>query len=222
KSATSPRRSPFATFRRTRSSPSSVLRTSTTPSCTWYASRSEASPCRKMTSPVLNVLESIGEAHRRLSRERPDGKRLSKGVLPFRRRLTGRSREPGRAAEAMLRLPGDEWRLFLGDTPDHAGARDLHERCIGRIKELRRGLGLTEVTHGPIVHQVQRLIRAEHGGDGAVDPSESGDEGLLAFPDTGRRAAGDTDLVGLRAIEGKPREREGKGFTGLAEIDDLD
>src|SRR5712691_3488997 len=114
-------------------------------------------------------------------------------------------------------LPGG-----AADLPDHAGRGNLDERSRtvgqaarkGRVgdsrqkfrwAESRSRIALPKVAHGAVIHQVGAVVGTELQIDGAVDPANPVDEGLLKG-----------------VVEGKPLELELERLTRSAEVDELD
>src|SRR6266542_1629672 len=129
---------------------------------------------------------------------------------------------------------GPENRLVGGarDAPDDSGVRDLHQRRVRRVPELRVRLALAEVSDRAVVDQVERPVGPEPDADRPVDTAEAVREGLLAAdvpaPEVGRvllagrRAVRVVGLVRRRAVERELLELELQRLTGPAEVHQLD
>src|SRR6266498_5211978 len=61
----------------------------------------------------------------------------------------GRPEPPPRLSKAYL---------LLADLPNHTRPGNLDERSIRGINELAGGIGLPEVTHGPVVDEVRAIV----------------------------------------------------------------
>ena len=61
--------------------------------------------------------------------------------------------------------------LHWADLPDHAGARELDERTLTGNLELGGGVGLAEIPHRAVVHDVGATIGAEPDVRRAVEPA---------------------------------------------------
>src|SRR5919109_460196 len=94
--------------------------------------------------------------------------------------------------------------LFPADSPDHPRAGNLHEWPIALDLELTVGIGLAEVAHRAVIHQVEGAVGAELPVHGAVDPVNLGDECLLE---------------GL--VVGEPRECERERLAQRTEVHEL-
>jgi hypothetical protein len=70
-------------------------------------------------------------------------------------------------------------RLLLADLPDDTGARNLDERRIGSVRELRLGIGPAEIPYRAEVDQVEGAVRPEFAVCRSIDPLNLIRKGLL-------------------------------------------
>ena len=63
--------------------------------------------------------------------------------------------------------------LRRADLPDHAAAGDLNQRSVGWIDELRGWIGLAEVPHRAVVHEIRTAVRTELEIHRAVDSANT-------------------------------------------------
>src|SRR2546426_7783509 len=94
---------------------------------------------------------------------------------------------------------------YPADLPNYARPRNLEERAVAIDLESAGGIRLAEVPHRPVIHEVSAVVRPELEIDGAVDPANPADEGLLKG-----------------VVVGKPLELELERLTRAAEVDELD
>ena len=65
------------------------------------------------------------------------------------------------------------------DLPDHARLRDLDERAVAIHQEFGVGVGLAEIPHRAVIHDIGAAIRAEFDIGRPVEPANAADERLL-------------------------------------------
>src|SRR5215813_6017639 len=107
------------------------------------------------------------------------------------------------------------------DLPDHPGSRDLYERRVGRILELRAGIGTAWIADRAVVDQIERAVRPEAQRRRPVDAAQPVGERLVGVRLAGRAAVGVVRLRSLRAVEREADERQLERIA-LGEVDQLD
>src|SRR5215831_10787414 len=94
------------------------------------------------------------------------------------------------------------------DLPDDTGSRDLHERCVSRILELRVRIGAARIADRAVVDQIERAVRPEAQRRRPVDAAQAVGERLVGVGLADRAAVGVMRLRALRAVEREADQRQ--------------
>jgi hypothetical protein len=87
--------------------------------------------------------------------------------------------------------------LLLADLPDHAGARDLHQRSISRVLEPGIGVGAPEITNRAIIGDIGAAIGAKPNIGRPVEPVRKSLLEGLGSPARAEKARGGPEWLPL-------------------------